>query len=54
VLLGGKITLTEVPVEVDNAAELGGHDPTGGRSINGEMKNKLSGKEQEEALESAV
>jgi len=54
VLLGGKITLTEVLVEVDNAVELGGHDPTGGRSINGEMENKLSGKEQEEALESAV
>ena len=54
VLLGGKITLIEVPVEVDNAVELGGHDPTGGRGINGEMENKLSSKEQEEALESAV
>jgi hypothetical protein len=41
-------------IEVDNAVEVGGHDPTGGRSINGEMDSKFSDKEQEEVLRSDI
>jgi len=43
-----------LPIEVDNAVEVGVHDPTGGRSINGEMDSKLSAKEKEEVLSSAI
>ena len=31
-----------------------GHDPTGGRGINGDMDNKLSSAEEEELFEGAV
>jgi hypothetical protein len=46
-MLRGNLGLTQLLIEVDSAVELGGHDPTGGRSINGEMDRKLSGKEQD-------
>ena len=40
--------------EVDEAVDAAGKDPTGGRGVNSSISNKLSAKESDEVLESAV